>query len=138
MSHYAAFKTTMRDANFLVAALAQMGFTTERNATLMGFMDRADQAADVVVRKAEFQRVTGKYLLGDIGFDRGADGSYHMISDDYHGYMAAMKFSDRVNQSYAEQSKMAWAEQQGYMFCGREVVETAAGPEVKLLFSVRE
>ena len=43
----------------------------------------------------------------------------------------------RVHQRYKEERTLAMAQKKGYIFRGREVIQTERGEQVKLLFAAR-
>jgi hypothetical protein len=147
MSHYASFTTTLREADFVVAALRSMGYAVEQSTnaacplTAKGYGVQSFQA-EIVIRKAEITRHHG-HCYGDIGFTRTADGTFQATIDDLdEGTMrrdssgkTLGNWMDRVTQAYTEQAKMSWAISQGYVFAGRETDEQG---NVELLFTVRE
>ncbi len=129
MSKYAEYTTDIREPQHLVAALKAMGYAVEQHAqpqTLHGYAGETRQA-NIIVRKDNLRK--DLWSLGDIGFLKGADGSYKVVMDD----MTEQKWINRVKQNYTEQRTLAIAKAKGYVFRGREVVNG----KVKLLFAVR-
>ncbi len=134
MSKYAELKTEMREQCHLAAALRSLGFTIETHATpqaLYGYRDDVrPERADVIIRRQH----TGDRASNDVGFVRGADGSYRAIISDYDGrHKFCNAWLGQVKQAYTEQRTLAVAKSKGYVFRGREVVDG----KVKLLFAVR-
>lgn len=77
--------------------------------------------------------------LADIGFVRDASGVFRAVIDDmdrdYHRFDSA--WIGRLTQTYKEKQTMAVARAKGYVFKGREVVDTPQGKKVQLRFAVR-
>jgi len=138
MSKYAAFETTFTDGPTLAAALTAMGFEIEcheAETTLYGYIgDARPEKAHIIIRRNH----TGIGASNDIGFRRGEDGTYEAIIS---AYDQSVKFDANwmglLKQAYTEQRQMAMARQRGYVFQGREVVQTAKGPQVRLMFAAR-
>jgi hypothetical protein len=77
--------------------------------------------------------------LAPVGFGRDASGVFQAVIDDmdrqYLGLDQA--WIGRVAQAYKEKQTMAVAKSKGYVFRGREVVQSPQGPRVQLRFAVR-
>src|ERR1039458_1980987 len=112
MSKIAQFQTTLRDAQHLVAALEQLGYTVEQHATPQPINIYGDtsQRAEIIIRKANLESIwvaqnRGAYchMFGDLGFTMTADGTYRCIHDDMdETYVANPKWMEGVNNAYAE------------------------------------
>ena len=72
-------------------------------------------------------------------YNHGVAGIYQAVIDDmdrdYHGLNAG--WLSRVTQTYKEKQTMAVARAKGYVFKGREVIDTPQGKKVQLRFAVR-
>lgn len=137
MSKYGLLETVLGDETFLVAALREMGYQPEIHrdgACLVGYAgDDRPETAQVIIRRCQLQPASN-----DIGFARGADGRYTALLSEYDqsiGYDRV--WLGRVQQLYKEKQTMAVAGAKGYVFKGKEVVQTAAGPQIRLQFAVR-
>ncbi|MBX9772557.1 MAG: DUF1257 domain-containing protein [Candidatus Obscuribacterales bacterium] len=102
MSHYTKVKTKIVDRDFLVKALAQLGFTNvevhDTPVNLVGYLgDTRSQKANVVIRK-QYVGMSSN----DIGFVQGKDGSFSMIVSEFD----ASQFDDawlmKLTRTYAE------------------------------------
>jgi hypothetical protein len=77
--------------------------------------------------------------FGALGFGRDEARVFHAVIDDLDRKCSGLDESwlGRVAQAYKERQTMAVAKTKGYVFRGREVVQTAQGPKVQLRFAVR-
>ena len=137
MSKYGCVETVVRDENYLVEALKEMGYEVEVHpdgARLNSYYSEQERrAANIIVRRAQLRGA-----FGDIGFARQPDGSLAMIADeldDHCGYGA--KWLGRVQQLYKEKQTLAMARARGYILKKREVIQTSEGQQVRLQFSMR-
>jgi len=97
------------------------------------YSEQEGKLANILIRR---QHLRGAY--GDIGFARQPDGRLTLIADEldqYDGY--GTKWLGRVQQLYKEKQTLAMARARGYIFKGREVINTSEGQEVRLQFAVR-
>ncbi len=138
MSAYKEHPTTLTDALCLTVALKAMGYVIERYDEPQTLYDyhghERPQKANVIIRR-EF---TGIGASNDIGFLKGADGTFTAIIS---AYDRNVKFNDawmgEVKQAYSEQREIAMARRKGYIFQGREVIDTNKGHQVRLVFAAR-
>jgi hypothetical protein len=137
MSKYGQTQTVLREEKYLVEALKEMGYEVEAHpegAQLNSYYaEQEAKAANIILRR---QHLRGAY--GDIGFARQPDGRLTLIADEldqYHGYGA--KWLGQVQQLYKEKQTLAMARSKGYIFKGREVVQTKEGQQVRLQFATR-
>ena len=137
MSAYGSFETIMCDAKYLVEGLADMGYRVEvhrEGAHLVGYHgDERPEKAHVIVRRAQLDSASN-----DIGFARGADGRFQAILSEYDrsiGY--GDQWLGKVNQHYKEKQTLAVAQAKGYIFRGKEVIQTPNGPQIRLQFVAR-
>src|SRR5512142_2664052 len=131
MSAYGEFNTIMRERRFLVEGLTEMGYQAEihpEGAHLVGYHgDERLERAHVIIRRAQLDCASN-----DIGFVCGADGRYRAILSEYDrsiGYDD--KWLGKVHQHYKERQTLAVAQAKGYVLRGREVVQTANGPQIR-------
>lgn len=137
MSAYAEYETTVCEEKFLVEGLTAMGYRVEVHAEgthLIGYHgDERPQRAHVIIRRAQLDSASN-----DIGFVRGRDGRFRAILSEYD---RSIGFDDRwlgkVHQHYKEQQTMAVARAKGYIFRGKEVIQTPNGPQIRLQFVAR-
>jgi hypothetical protein len=74
----------------------------------------------------------------DIGFARDGSGVYQAIISEYdRGIGFDDSWLGRVAQTYKERQTMAVAKAKGYVFKGREVVNTPQGKKIQLRFALR-
>ena len=137
MSKYSVNQTVLREEKYLVEALKEMGYEVEvhaEGAPLNSYYSEQEaKVANIIIRR---QHLRGAY--GDIGFTRQPDGQFEMVKDEldqYHGYGA--KWLGQVQQLYKEKQTLAMARSKGYIFKGREVVQTKEGQQVRLQFATR-
>ncbi|MBY0502734.1 MAG: DUF1257 domain-containing protein [Bryobacteraceae bacterium] len=137
MSAYGEFETIMCEERFLVEGLSNMGYQVEVNAqgaALVGYQgDERPERAHLIIRRAHLDSASN-----DIGFVRGADGRFRALLSEYDrsiGY--GDQWLGAVNQHYKESQTMAVAKAKGYVFRGKEVVQTPNGPQIRLQFVVR-
>lgn len=137
MSAYGEYETVMCEERFLVEGLAAMGYKVElhaEGATLIGYHgDERPERAHVIIRRSQLDSASN-----DIGFARSADGRYRAILSEYDrsiGYDD--QWLGKVNQHYKEKQTLAMAKAKGYIFRGKEVVQTANGPQIRLRFVAR-
>ena len=137
MSAYGEYETTLCEQKFLVEGLVAMGYTAEvhpEGASLIGYHgDERPERAHVIIRRAQLDSASN-----DIGFVRGADGRFRAILSEYDrsiGYDA--QWLGKVHQHYKEKQTLAVAKAKGYIFRGKEVIQTSNGPQVRLQFVAR-
>jgi Protein of unknown function (DUF1257) len=136
MSKYDSFQTTLTEEAPLVAALQALGYPVEIHTRrpLFGYRgDERPERAHIIIRRQHLSS-----SANDIGFERGADGRFRAIVSEYD---RSSGFGDawlgRVHQRYKEERTLAMARKKGYIFRGREVIQTERGEQVKLLFAAR-
>jgi hypothetical protein len=137
MSAYGEYETIMCEERFLVEGLAAMGYKVElhaEDAKLIGYHgDERPERAHVIIRRSQLDSASN-----DIGFARGADGRFRAILSEYDrsiGYDD--QWLGKVNQHYKEKQTLAVAKAKGYIFRGKEVLQTANGPQIRLRFVAR-
>ena len=137
MSAYGEFETTIREQRFLVEGLIEMGYRVEtfpEGAALIGYHgDERPERAQVVIRRAQLDSASN-----DIGFAREKDGRFRAIVSEYDrsiGYND--KWLGKVQQHYKEKQTLSMAQAKGYIFRGKEVVQTPSGPQIRLQFVAR-
>jgi len=127
MSAYSTNTTQFKDCKLLLAALAELGFTSdmvevhETGKQLFDYHGRAthytDEAGDkahVIIRR---QFVGG--AANDIGFRKGSDGHYEALLSAYDrscGYNEA--WLGKLSAAYARTAIMQKAQKQGLRFAG--------------------
>jgi hypothetical protein len=137
LSKYIEMRTALRDERYLVDALRELGYESEvcrEGKALMGYMgDERAERAQIIIRRKHLDSASN-----DIGFARDGSGVYRAIISEYD---RGIGFNDawigRVSQTYKERQTMAVAKAKGYIFKGREVIETPQGKKVQLRFAVR-
>lgn len=137
MSKYEEFNTVIADEAYLIEALEQLGYKPEAHksgAALYGYMgDERSERANVVIRRSQLDSASN-----DIGFVRDETGQFRAVISEYD---RGIGFNDgwigRVTQAYKERQTMAVAKARGYIFRGRNVIETPQGKKVQLRFAVR-
>jgi len=137
VSKYLEMRTTFTDEKYLVEALQDLGYQPEvdrEGSRLVGYMgDERTERAQVIVRRRQLDSTSN-----DIGFTRDASGAFQAVISEYD---RGIGFDDawlgRLAQTYKEKQTMAIARAKGYVFKGREVINTAQGKKVQLRFAVR-
>ena len=137
MSKYEEFHTVIADETYLIEALEQLGYKPEvhkNSVALYGYMgDERSERANVVIRRTQLDSASN-----DIGFTRDGTGQFRAVISEYD---RGIGFNDgwigRVTQAYKERQTMAVAKARGYIFRGRNVIETPQGKKVQLRFAVR-
>lgn len=137
MSAYGEYTTNLCDEKFLVEGLTAMGYKVEvhpNGVPLIGYHgDERPERAHVVIRRAQLDSASN-----DIGFLRGADGRFRAILSEYD---RSIGYDDhwlgKVHQHYKEKQTLAVAKAKGYIFRGKEIVQTANGPQIRLQFVAR-
>jgi hypothetical protein len=137
VSKYLELRTKLTEEQYLVEALRELGYMPEvcREGTpLVGYMgDERAERAQIVIRRRQLDSASN-----DIGFARDASGVYQAIISEYD---RGIGFDDawlgRIAQTYKERQTMAVAKAKGYVFKGREVINTPQGKKIQLRFAVR-
>ena len=137
MSKYDSFTTTLAEEAPLIAALKAMGYPIEVHAQavpLFGYHgDERPERAHIIIRRQHLDSASN-----DIGFTRTANGQFTAILSEYDRSIGFdQKWLNRVHQRYKEERTLTMARKQGYVFRGREVIQTEHGEQVKLLFGTR-
>ena len=137
MSKYVELHTTLTDEHYLVEALRELGYEPEvcrEGRSLTGYRgDERAERARVIIPRGQVSSASN-----DIGFVRDGSGVYQAIISEYD---RSIGFNDawlgRLAQSYKERQTMAVAKAKGYVFKGREIINTPQGKKVQLRFAVR-
>ena len=137
MSKYAELRTVIGDGSILADALRDLGYCPEvasEPESLYGYLgDQRQEKATIIIRRNQLDSASN-----DIGFSRGPDGAFRAIISEYD---RSIGFDDawlgRLAQAYKERQTMSVAKAKGYVFKGREVVQTPQGKAVRLRFAVR-
>ena len=137
MSAYGEYITTLCEQKYLIEGLRAMGYQVEVHpdaAPLIGYHgDERPERAHVIIRRAQLDSASN-----DIGFVRTADGRFRAILSEYD---RSIGYDDRwlgkVHQNYKEQQTLAVAKARGYIFRGKEIIQTANGPQIRLQFVAR-
>ena len=137
MSKYEETATVITNSDYLIAALNDLGFQCEfhpAGAHLIGYEGRErPETAHVVIRKHQIREASN-----DIGFVRKPNGSFAAVLSEYDRSIGFdEKWIGRVHQIYKEKQLLADARAKGYVLRSREVVDTPAGPQVRLQFLAR-
>ena len=137
MSKYLEMSTKLTDERYLVEALRELGYDPEvcrEGRPLVGYIgDERTERAQIIIRRRQLDSASN-----DIGFARDGSGVYQAIISEYD---RGIGFDDawlgRLSQVYKERQTMAVAKAKGYIFKGREVINTPQGKKVQLRFAVR-
>ena len=120
MSHFIVLRTQITDAELLVKALVELGFTqVEVHQTaqhLYGYRgDVRPQTAEVIIRRTFVGPASN-----DIGFKRQADGTFDAIISDYDRVRYSQQWLNRLTQRYAYHVARAKLEEQGFALVTEE------------------
>jgi len=137
MSKYVQMATALTEERYLAEALHELGYAPEvcrEGKALIGYLgDERAERAHIIIRRRHLDSASN-----DIGFARDGSGVYRAIISEYD---RGIGFDDawigRVSQAYKEHQTMAVAKAKGYIFKGREVINTPQGKKVQLRFAVR-
>lgn len=116
MSHFTTLKTSITDADALVAALADVGYPTvevhEEAVALYGYEgDRRRQRAHVVIRREHVGEASN-----DIGFERQPDGRYRAWISEYDRRRHDEGWLTRVTARHAYHATQRTLAAQGFNF----------------------
>ncbi len=121
----------------MVEALQELGYTPEvcrEGAALYGYLgDERPERGQVILRRRQLDPASN-----DIGFARDANGVYRAVISEFdRGIGFNEAWLGRLSQVYKKRQTMAVAKAKGYVFRGREVIDTPQGKKVQLRFAVR-
>jgi len=137
VSKYVELRTSVTDERYLVEALRELGYRQEvcpEGRPLVGYVgDERSERAHVIIPRGQLDAASN-----EIGFARDNGGVYQAIVSEYD---RGIGFDDawlgRLVQVYKERQTMAVAKAKGYVFKGREVIQTPHGKKIQLRFAVR-
>jgi len=137
VSKYVELRTSLNDERYLVEALRELGYEPEvcpEGRPLVGYVgDQRAERAHVIIPRGQLDSASN-----EIGFARDYSGLYQAIVSEYD---RGIGFDDvwlgRLVQVYKERQTMAVAKAKGYVFKGREVIQTPHGKKIQLRFAVR-
>jgi hypothetical protein len=137
LSNYQELHTRFTDERYLVEALQELGYEPEvcrEGKSLTGYRgDQRAERAHVIIPRRQLDSASN-----DIGFARDSSGVYQAIVS---AYDRGIGFDDawlgRLAQIYKERQTMAVAKAKGYIFKGKEVIDTPQGKKIQLRFAVR-
>jgi hypothetical protein len=114
MSHFTRVRTTLRDPELLLKALAAVGFNTveahDSPQTLYGYRgDARPERAEVIIRRRHIGR-----LSNDIGFRRRTDGSFEAIISEYDRSRHDQAWLTKIARAYGHAAALRYAEDNGY------------------------
>ena len=136
MSKYQELVTRFTDERFLIEALQELGYqpgVCREGRSLRGYLgDERQERAHVIIPREQLDCASN-----DIGFVRDSSGVYRAIVSEYD---RGIGFDDawlgRLAQIYKERQTMAIAKAKGYVFKGKEIIETPQGKKIQLRFAV--
>lgn len=135
MSQYEELTTTMTNQQYLVEALTEMGYKPEvqtEGTALRGYGGVSwNRPVQVTIPREQLRGA-----LAPVGFGRDETGVFQAVIDDLDRKYTDLNESwlGRVAQGYKEQQTMAVAKTKGYVFRGREVVQTPQGSKGAVAF----
>jgi hypothetical protein len=137
VSKYVELRTSLNDERYLVEALRELGYEPEvcpEGRPLVGYVgDQRAERAHVIIPRGQLDSASN-----EIGFARDNGGVSQAVVSEYD---RGIGFNDawlgRLAQVYKERQTMAVAKAKGYVFKGREVIQTPQGKKIQLRFAVR-
>jgi len=137
VSKYVELRISVTDERYLVEALRELGYEPEvcrEGRPLVGYLgDERAERAQIIIPRGQLDAASN-----DIGFARDGSGVYQAIVSEYD---RGIGFDDvwlaRLVQVYKERQTMAVAKAKGYVFKGREVIDTPQGKKIQLRFAAR-
>ncbi len=137
MSKYVELRTSVTDERYLVEALRELGYEPEvcrEGRALVGYLgDKRAERAQIIIPRGQLDAASN-----DIGLARDGSGVYQAIVSEYdRGIGFDDAWLSRLVQVYKERQTMAVAKAKGYVFKGREVIDTPQGKKIQLRFAVR-
>jgi hypothetical protein len=137
VSKYVELRTSVTDERYLVEALRELGYQPEvclEGRALIGYLgDKRAEQAQIIIPRGQLDSASN-----DIGFARDGTGIYQVIVSEYD---RGIGFDDawlgRLVQVYKERQTMAVAKTKGYVFKGKDVIDTPQGKKIQLRFAVR-
>lgn len=125
MSKYMTFESqSFPNRELLLDALAECGFVSPTqgiDVPLEGWDKRNPQTADIVIRRRD---IKGQSLLGDIGFQKTANGYVAIIDDMDLAYRLGKDFVIRLQNSYHEAAARKMAKKLGGILIKERVGKT--------------
>lgn len=137
MSKYEELTTKISEERFLIEALQELGYQPEvcpEGRPLIAYRgDQRQEHAQVIIPRRQLDCASN-----DIGFARDSTGVFRALISEYD---RGIGFDDgwlgRLAQIYKERQTMAVAKAKGYVFKGKEVIDTPQGKKIQLRFAVR-
>ena len=137
MSKYEELTTKITEERFLIEALQELGYQPEvcpEGRPLIGYRgDQRHEHAQVIIPRRQLDCASN-----DLGFARDSTGMFRALISEYD---RGIGFDDgwlgRLAQIYKERQTMAVAKAKGYVFKGKEVIDTPQGKKIQLRFAVR-
>jgi len=137
VSKYEELTTKITEERFLIEALQELGYQPEvcpEGRPLIGYRgDQRHENAQVIIPRRQLDCASN-----DIGFARDSTGVFRALISEYD---RGIGFDDgwlgRLAQIYKERQTMAVAKAKGYVFKGKEVIDTPQGKKIQLRFAVR-
>jgi len=114
MSHFTRIKTKIVEREFLLKALAELGFANaeahDHAAPLYGYQgDQRPDRANVIIRRQYVGAASN-----DIGFQLQHDGTYEAIISGYDRAKYSQEWLDKLQHRYAYHATKATLEEQGF------------------------
>ncbi len=138
MSQYEELTTTMTAQQYLIEALKEMGYQPQvqtEGTALRGYGGVTwNRPVQIIIPREQLRGA-----LAPVGFGWDEMGVFQAVIDDLDRKCSGLDESwlGRVAQAYKKRQTMAVAKTKGYVFRGREVVQTPQGPKVQLRFAIR-
>ena len=137
MSKYEELTTKITEERFLIEALQELGYQPEvcpEGRPLIGYRgDQRHEHVQVIIPRRQLDCASN-----DLGFARDSTGVFRALISEYD---RGIGFDDgwlgRLAQIYKERQTMAVAKARGYVFKGKEVIDTPQGKKIQLRFAVR-
>ena len=122
MSKYNRQKSQYNDAQCLVAALNEMGYSEvevhEQAVSLVGYHgDTRPEKANIIVRRKHVG-----LAANDLGFVRESDGTLSCIVSDYDSHKHGVEWMKGLKRAYTEKRTIKHAAKNGLKYLGKKVV----------------
>jgi hypothetical protein len=137
VSRYEELQTKITEKPFLIEALQELGYQPDvcpEGRFLVGYRgDQRQERAQVIIPRRQLGCASN-----DIGFARDSTGVFRALISEYdRGIGFDEAWLGRLAQIYKERQTMAVAKAKGYVFKGKEVIDTPQGKKIQLRFAVR-
>ena len=123
MSHFTTIRTQIKNIDFLLKALEDLGFNTvevhKKAQHLYGFLDDIrPENAEVIIRRKFISSASN-----DIGFKKQSDGTFQAIISEYDRFKYSQEWINNLTQRYGYHCLKETAPLQGFTIEEEETLE---------------